>query len=398
MMMHIPFHMNALVVEHNNSYALQEVPVPESFMHESILIDVKAVAANPMDWKFLECDLAPEGSIAGCDAAGVIVKLGDSEVEAKEINSKYGLKVGDFVSGFVHGMSSTHPENGAFANYCWIDAGASIKFNPKDKHGFEKTKALGDHIPGNEIIDSFEKAASLPSSLFTAAMVFLVNLNKRIDFDNDEWQDTNSKLLVYGGSTSFALHLLQINKLVKGFKNVITISSKKHDQALTNFNVSENFDYRNPEFEKDIVKKHHDIEYIIDCVSNQETFKNAYKIANDVVKDGHHKVHLINLAGLSNDVIDEAKRNDDRIINSSTSLFSMETFPMSYGPFKIIPDPIYRKTALKNIAKLNKAILNGQYKTIPVKINEKSGFEGVESAVSGIKKGKNSGEKFVVRM
>ncbi|KAF0270921.1 hypothetical protein FOG51_04123 [Hanseniaspora uvarum] len=194
--------MKALTIGENSSAVIKSIPVPENYLPNQILIKVAAAAANPTDWKHIDYKLGPVGSIVGCDAAGTIVKLGKDEAEAKHIADTYGYKVGDHVAAIIHGCSVLHPENGAFAEYALVDAALINKFKPKNADGHEAGKGLGDIIENGSAIDSFEKAASLPGSVYTATVVLTINLAKKINFDEPtEWQDSESTLLIYGGAT-----------------------------------------------------------------------------------------------------------------------------------------------------------------------------------------------------
>ncbi|KEF53530.1 uncharacterized protein A1O9_10505 [Exophiala aquamarina CBS 119918] len=41
-----------------------------------ILVDVKAVALNPTDWKHIDFANTKEGALSGCDFAGVVAQTG----------------------------------------------------------------------------------------------------------------------------------------------------------------------------------------------------------------------------------------------------------------------------------------------------------------------------------
>ena len=388
--------MKALTVGENSSTVIKNVPVPENYLPNQILIKVSAVAANPTDWKHIDYKLGPVGSIVGCDAAGTIVKLGKDEAEAKHIADTYGYKVGDHVAAVVHGCSVLHPENGAFAEYALADAALVSKFEPKTTDGYEAGKGLGDSIESGSAIDSFEKAATLPVSLYTVTVVLAINLAKKINFDEPtEWQDSESTLLIYGGATGFAQYFLQINQLIKGFKNVVTIASSKHEDLLKSYGVIENFDYKTENFLDEIIKKYPNIKNIIDAVSSPDTYSASYETAKKLFVN--EKIQVVNLMNYNSSQIAEEKRDESKVTVSSTLLYAALGLPVPFGPVTLPADPHYRKVAVENIPKLNKVINNGSLKSIAVKINEKTGLEGAIDAIDGVRTGKNKGEKFVVR-
>lgn len=389
--------MKALIVGENKDTVVKDVPIPKNFLPNQILIKVAAVGANPTDWKHIDYGFGPAGSIVGCDAAGTIVKLGKDEAEAKFIADTYGYKVGDFVTALARGCSAIHPENGAFAEYVLADAALSNKFQPKTADGYEADKGLGDRIEGGGVIDSLEKAASLPVGLYTALFVIAINFAMKIDFDEPtEWQDSESTLLIYGGATGFAQFFLQINKLIKGFKNVVTIASAKHEAVLKSYGVIENFDYNSENFLDEIVKKYPNIKNIMDAVSTMETYTESYETAKKLYVN--EKIQLVNLINFNASQIPEDKRDESKVDVTSTLLYSCFGIPVQVGPMKVPANPHYRKVAVENVPKLTKVINNGSFKNIAIKINEKTGFEGAIDAIDGIRKGQNRGEKFVARM
>lgn len=71
-----------------------------------LLVDVKAVALNPTDWKHIDGHNA-KGSLSGCDYAGVVKETGKGYTK--------DWKVGDRIAGFAHGGNELEKEDGAFA-------------------------------------------------------------------------------------------------------------------------------------------------------------------------------------------------------------------------------------------------------------------------------------------
>jgi hypothetical protein len=70
-----------------------DVPLPKLPSGNWMLVETKAVALNPTDWKNIARATAP-GAIAGCDYAGVVEEVGEGVTD---------VKVGDKVAGFVRG-------------------------------------------------------------------------------------------------------------------------------------------------------------------------------------------------------------------------------------------------------------------------------------------------------
>lgn len=82
-----------VVLPEEKAVAVLEVVIP-NVPDEWMLVNVKAVALNPTDWKHIDYGQADAGSRVGCDYAGVVERVG-SKV------SKF--KKGDRIAGFVYG-------------------------------------------------------------------------------------------------------------------------------------------------------------------------------------------------------------------------------------------------------------------------------------------------------
>lgn len=64
----------AVVSPAKGEVEVQSVPIPQ-LKDGFILVNVKAVALNPTDWKSIDMGLA-EGTRVGCDYAGVVEQVG----------------------------------------------------------------------------------------------------------------------------------------------------------------------------------------------------------------------------------------------------------------------------------------------------------------------------------
>lgn len=97
-----------------------------------VLVDVKAIALNPTDWKHRD-SLNTKGAILGCDFAGVVAETGQGYNKA--------WNKGDRIAGFAHGGNSLELEDGAFAER--IAVRADIAFRIPDHLTFEQAATLG---------------------------------------------------------------------------------------------------------------------------------------------------------------------------------------------------------------------------------------------------------------
>lgn len=83
----------AVHVSQGVSELRDDVPLPKLPADNWLLVQTKAVALNPTDWKNIERAPAP-GAIVGCDYAGTVEEVGKAVTN---------YKVGDRIAGFVRG-------------------------------------------------------------------------------------------------------------------------------------------------------------------------------------------------------------------------------------------------------------------------------------------------------
>lgn len=110
---------------------LQAIPMP-TLPDDYILVRTVAIALNPTDWTTLDA-AGDNGTLVGCDYAGVVVKVG------KAVRKDW--KEGDRVAGFSHGGNDANPQTGSFARF--IIAKADIQFRIPDGTSFEGAAASG---------------------------------------------------------------------------------------------------------------------------------------------------------------------------------------------------------------------------------------------------------------
>ena len=86
--------MKAVVLQGNKGASVvNDRPVPK-LRADYVLVDTKAVALNPTDWKHREYDATNfPGLLSGCDFAGVVEEVGSS------VDKEW--KKGDRICGFV---------------------------------------------------------------------------------------------------------------------------------------------------------------------------------------------------------------------------------------------------------------------------------------------------------
>lgn len=83
----------AIVVVGDTTASVREVPLPQ-LHNDWVLVQVKAIALNPTDWKHVAWGGTDVGCRVGCDYAGVVEEVGP--------NVSNFVK-GDRITGWIHG-------------------------------------------------------------------------------------------------------------------------------------------------------------------------------------------------------------------------------------------------------------------------------------------------------
>lgn len=221
---------------------------------DQILVKTVAMAANPTDWKHFKY-LGAQG-IAGSDASGIVVEIGEKVV---------GFKVGDAVASWDHGNVD---QRGKFAEYHLANPAATIKLNIEDN-------PLEEGVYSSSKITSFEAAASIPLGLATVAVLFTHNLQI----------SGPGTILIWGGATATGILAIQVAKKVYGL-TVLTTCSPKHFEFMKKIGADVVYDYHE-EFTID-----REITWALDTVSMPETVQRVYDLCDD------RTVALDNLLGV----------------------------------------------------------------------------------------------------
>ncbi|CAI4035977.1 hypothetical protein SMKI_14G1880 [Saccharomyces mikatae IFO 1815] len=368
----IPETMKAVVIENGKAVVKHDIPIPE--LEEGfVLIKTVAVAGNPTDWKHIDYKIGPQGALLGCDAAGQIVKLGPN-VDAAEFS------IGDYIYGVIHGASVRFPSNGAFAEYSAISS--EIAYKPA-----REFRLCGKDKLSEGPVRSLEGAVTLPVSLTTAGMVLTHSFGLDMKWEPPKAQ-RDHPILFWGGATGVGQMLIQLAKKLHGFSKIIVVASRKHEKQLKDYGADELFDYHDADVIEQIKKKHNNLTYLVDCVSNTETIQQVYKCAADDLD-----ATIIQLTTLTEKNIKEEDRKQNVSIEG-TLLYLIGGNDVPFGTFTLPADPQYKAAAIKFIEFINPKINDGEIYHIPVKVY-KNGLEDVPQLLDDIKHGRNSGEKLV---
>ncbi|KAJ1302582.1 hypothetical protein OPQ81_002899 [Rhizoctonia solani] len=344
----IPQTMKALLIQKDKTVQIEEVPVPTLDSNE-VLIQVHSIAQNPTDWKHAEN--APPGNIIGCDFAGTVIKLGSDSITR--------VKVGDTVSGFVHG--GIYKDRGAFAQYAKADAELVWKF---------PTSVL-----------SFEQATTMNCALWTSIQAFYNRMGLAEPSsgpERDEW------ILIYGGSSSLGLFSTQLAKL-SGYKVVTTVSPKNFD-LLKSLGADVLIDYKSSDVVGQVQKATgNTLRFAFDTVCNATTQAICAKSLAPA-PEGDKPGKVVVVQPPNKDA--QALRND--VVIQHTLIYT--ALGREFGNFPASPHD--REHMASWIPKLEELAATGKVKPNPVKLWP-GGMAAVNDGFQYMRQGKVSAEKIV---
>ncbi|KAJ7748802.1 GroES-like protein [Mycena maculata] len=348
--MSIPTHMQAVVAVEGKEIAVQTVAVP-SIANNEVLVQVKAAAQNPTDWKHVAFGLSQPGNIVGCDYAGVVVKVG---TDVKNV------KIGDRVAGFVHGARKN--DLGSYAEYLRTEY--DLVWSVPDGTSFEEAAAIGG--VGSE----------------TAALALYHALGL-------PWPGTSSAgaprtVLVWAGSTSVGLYAIQLAKASGA--TVVTTGSPHNHELLKSLGAAGVFDYKSPTVVQDIKQAYPDIDAGLDCISEQGSTKQA---AASFGKPGTITTLL--------PVKKEGEGwNPDVEIEPVLAYYTRgKAFEINGIVRPAVPEQ--RAHAVKWLSQQGDLVKSGQLKANPIKIIP-GGLHGVKEGFELMKAGKVSAQKLVYQV
>ena len=227
----------------NENMVTVDAPEPAADSNQ-VVIDVRASAINPVDWKMAEYGfLLPESLPAalGCDVAGVVIKASD---ECKDM-------IGKRVVAYIGADKTNHAtDRGTFVEQVVMDV-----------------DVVGE-IPDTM---SFAQASTLPVGAMTA--VLLLNAVKL---------SSGSFVLVWGASSSVGFNAVQL-ALKRGLKP-IAVASGKHEAGLKALGVSGFVDYTKNDVEQSVkaICGDENLNGAVDCIGTEPTFGTCTQLVGDL--------------------------------------------------------------------------------------------------------------------
>ncbi|MCJ1469733.1 hypothetical protein MMC07_008374 [Pseudocyphellaria aurata] len=230
-------------VKQGGPFEIVSASKPELERNE-VLVNIKAVALNPLDYKQLDYGMFISSwpATLGSDGAGIVEAVGE------DVKS---FKPGDEV------FARFTPGNNKSAAFQSIAAVHESKVGRK---------------PGSW---SFEDAASLTIA-FVTAVASLAALEISLPFipGSQTGAYQPGTILILGGSSSVGASTIQVLRLALPNCTILTTSSSKHHEALKALGASAVLDYRSANILNDIKNMSADgqgVEAIIDAVGSVTT-------------------------------------------------------------------------------------------------------------------------------
>ncbi|KGO39702.1 Polyketide synthase, enoylreductase [Penicillium expansum] len=216
-------HQAAILPQKGGPLSIEKRATPEPGPNE-VLIEVKAVALNPVDYYQRDFGLPPVPiypAVIGSDTSGLITKVGSNVSTAPAP----GSRVIAFASSFYQNGS---PDHGAFQKYALAQSEGVI--------------ALPEHL-------SFEEGAVFPLAVLTALTAWTTI---GISLDTKYTPQDTQAVLIWGGASSVGTFAIQSAKSL-GFTVYATASPRHHDYLKT-LGAHAVFDYKASDVVSQIVE------------------------------------------------------------------------------------------------------------------------------------------------
>jgi NADPH:quinone reductase-like Zn-dependent oxidoreductase len=276
---------------------IRNIPIPKIQQNE-VLIKIKAIGVNPVDWKGLESGEFGDSYILGTDISGVVEKIG-SEVTR--------FKKGDAIIGSLD----------------WNKQGAYAEFVASEEK-FLTTK------PKNL---TFQEAAAIPMTSLTAWQGIFDKLGLT----------KNEKIVIQATAGGVGLFALQFAKWAGAF--VIAIASEKNSTFLKSLGADIVLDYNKIDFSEVL----ENIDAVFDSV---ETEDKSFKILK---KGGKY----VGISSLSTPISKKLIAQYD--VSASKYLFKSNNVQLEKivsliesGVVKVFIDQVFSFTEVKEALKYQK--------------------------------------------
>ncbi|KAJ5662894.1 hypothetical protein N7507_003625 [Penicillium longicatenatum] len=327
---------------------VKDVSIP-SITDDEVLVKVRAVALNPIDFKDIDF-ISPRNSAIGCDYAGEVARVGR--------NSGQRWKVGDKIAGFVHG--GLYPDVGSFAEYLKVDG--DLAWKVPDEMTLGEATTFG-----------------VPAATAMLSLAYLDITWADIESERSIQSD-HPTIFIYSGGSNVGLFAIQLAKRA-GYKVVATASPRSFDLAKR-YGADAVYDYRTSTSIDEIKKAYPNITKALDCFSEGS----SATFCAEVLREG--KVVTL---------LDQGKPKRANV--TYTFLMVYTVFGRAFqlmaplGPvFPVIPTD---REVLTNFYGNMSTLSLGVLRTPPI-TTIKGGFKDIFEGLETLRKGEGRGTKLVV--
>ncbi len=228
-----------------NEQALQDITLdkPTATGHD-ILVEVKAISVNPVDYKIRQSRSAPEGEYAviGWDAAGIVTAVGE-EVSLFSVGDKV-YYAGDLT------------RSGSNAEYQLVD----------------------ERIVGRMPLSlSFVEAAALPLTTITAWEMLFERLQIPVSDGSSSERANDVSVLVVGAAGGVGSILTQLLKIRTSATVIGTASRDESVQWLKDLGADHVINHRNPLFDELQQTGINEVDYVISLNNTDEHYEEIIK-------------------------------------------------------------------------------------------------------------------------
>jgi NADPH:quinone reductase-like Zn-dependent oxidoreductase len=255
--------MQALTLDAEAKTATVKSTIIPEPRHGEILVQVSAIALNPVDALYVFNPIGSSGRVVGSDFAGTVIRSGSS-------TGKRRWATGTRVAGFLQGACSVNERPGAFAEYLIC---------PED---------LVWKIPESM---SLEVAAAVSLCSLTAAQALYQRLGLKAPFDMkalplQSLNITQKYFFIYGASTSVGMYAAQlVHRSAEANGQPIKLigaASKARFELLHGepYCYDALVDYRNANWPEEVLKLTNGtgINWAFDCISEGSTVRTVSKL------------------------------------------------------------------------------------------------------------------------
>lgn len=353
----------------------QDYPVPLPKTDDELVVEIRAIGLNPVDWKSIDYNFAiPElPYIAGRDFAGVVVRaptapgrlrVGDLVLSPstdyrdirKSAFQEYAISTQHNVAKLPQNVPTTH---GASIGVAYVAAALALGVS------------LGLNLPkvsGQDEADLWEAVRKLPQD----AIPIDVAAECLSSIENSERPQQGDWIAIYGGSSTSALFISEIARLA-GLKVILLADFAKHGERLGEREGSILVDSHDPIRAINIVRAitKEKLRFAVDTVGKETAGHLVQMLQADAQEE--RRAHLVGLTGVP-------KEKADGIVFHSVPIKLFHEVP-SIG--------------LTLMTWLEKA-LETQAIALPEVEHAEGGLEGINAALDRMRNGEISGRRLVI--